>query len=263
MIMFLQAWPCLSLRSDFRANKQRISSVEVPSQLEKKVPSQAVAMEVPLHQSPTGGLEEFDRFGIDEKQWKIPSPNLKKDNGIDVDAVLVSDLSKANFKENRAEWKVESDGASVQSLQSDKTQATEVAVTESQEVAPVPPVSLLHRWTTQEFFKARNMHLALAIGLVIGLVTVVALYSFRAAGGAWSRKQVGVPKSQAAETTPLRTEVRQDKDTEAAEFLNKKIQARLDRFEERLLRAAKNLKENDASERSCNSSFASRTGYTK
>lgn len=253
MFLLLGARPCLTLRSNGGEKKKRIGSSR----------SQVVAMEVPLQRSPSGGLEEFTAYGIDEKDWKIPSPKLNGHNGIDVDAVLVSDLSRPSFKDNRAEWKVESDGASASALQPENPQTTEVSAANSQEAVP-----LLHRWKTHEVLSARSVHVALVISMVMVLLVAVAMYLFRAAGGTWGRKYVVYSKSEAAvreELTPLRAEATGGKDAEAVQFLNKKIQARLDRFEERLMRAANNLKESATSEMSQTEtvSSVSAVGYTR
>lgn len=166
--------------------------------------SNVVAMEVPLHQS--------------------------KSNGIDVDTVLVSDLSTGSFKETRAEWKVESDGASTPSLEGENPQTIIVPQTTTQDSN-----ALLHRWRTDEIMNYRSVHVAFAVVMVMLLLAACSMSLYWVAGGTWKRKYAGLSVSEAAEVTPLRTETPPEKNAEieAAAFFTKKMQDRLDRFEDR------------------------------
>merc|ERR1719161_639980 len=107
-------------------------------------------------------------YGINETEWKKP-PSQQSKGGIQMETVLVSDLSKGNFKENR-EWKVESDGSANPSGEVETIHTGELPQSQPQESKP-----LLHRWKTTAI-NPRNMHVALAVILVMTLLVVVAMF---------------------------------------------------------------------------------------
>lgn len=267
--MLLWARPGLTLRSDLRSNQ------------EKRI-SKVVAVEVPQQLSPPGdsGLENFEVYGINESDWKIgmrqkaPSPtrdsgsqdfeiygingsewppnSFKEKTGIQVDTVLVSDLSKANFKENRAEWKVESDGMPTPSVKAFKLQSGVAPQSQAQESVP-----LLHRWRTADV-QPRDVQVAMAVALVLTLLVALAMYLYRTYGGTWGTRYEDLNKSADIYIEPEP----QAQDAEAAKF-HAKIQARLDRFDERLMRVSKDLRQDSASETSSTASSETSPGYTR
>lgn len=223
-LMFLGVQPGFTLRSDLRSGGQK--DIVGRFRVDDAHRSHMVAVEVPLQGSPSGdsGLEDFVVYGINETEWKIPSPHRKENVGMKVDTVLVSsDLSQTNFKENRAEWKVDSDGASVQSFKVEEPQNVASSRTEAQHTMP-----LVHRWKITEM-SPRTLHVIFAVVLVISLGAAFAVYVYRAAGGTWGMRSSDKLDSK----LPKGHIIPAGKDTEVAV---QKIQARLDRFDERIWR---------------------------
>jgi len=227
-MMLLGARPGSTLRSDLRSDqKKTLATQEVQAQVQQSPVRDLVA---------NTGLTEFAVYGINESEWKIPTANLKE-SGIDVDTILTRDLSNGNLQESRAAWKVEYNGASAPSLQMvEKPQATE-------------SVPLLHRWKTTEL-SPRDLQLALAVGVLLILVIGVAVYLYKAAGGTWGVRYADLSKSEATENDHLLPSSSAAKEAERAADTAKKIEARLARFDERLLAHANKLKDGSDSEAS-------------